>query len=361
MSAPNNMSAPSNVSAPKKKKVSAPNKKRSASKPRRRMFQGDVDVIELRRRLSSAANVIPEPPLPEQQQSTLRSPSFAKFALSVGVLSLLFWGVLEGMRSDGAYPIYPSPSNVIASPTTPNNAIPSTTALVTTGNGARPMTPVLLGVQDRRALVNEPLALGAVLLGAGEEALHIGGLIEGSRLSAGEKLGATGWRVPARDVAGVVVVPPVSFVGFMNAIIQVLSVGNVPVDTQYARLEWVATTAHQGAPAKAQPEWQDSPLSSPAGKLDPQRVAWLLRRGAELMQLGDFSAARLLLRPAAEAGDAQAALMLGATFDPAIIADLGVRGLAPDAGAARVWYQRAMASGSTEASHRIERLARMSQ
>lgn len=343
--------------------MSAPSRKRPASK--RRPFQGDVDLIELRRRLSIEANVIPEPPFGLQQQSALRSLLFAKFALSVGALSIIFWGVLEGTHLIGAYPVYPGSNNAIASIATPGNAIPptsttptSTTKLVTTGSDARPATPVLLGVQDRRAMMNEPLALGAVFFGAGQEAIHIGGLIEGSRLSAGEKLGATGWRIPAREVAGVLVVPPVSFVGFMNTIIQVWSVGNVPVDTQYARLEWVATTADQALPAKAQPEDGSLP---PAGKLDPERMTWLIRRGVELMQMGDFAAARLLLRPAAEAGDPQAALMLGSTFDPAIVADLGVRGLAPDPDAARAWYRRAMASGSTEATRRIERLARMSQ
>src|SRR5262249_34451793 len=160
------------------------------------------------------------------------------------------------------------------SPTRPDNATLSATATepVTEGLGTRPTKPVLLGIHDRRAVMNEPLALGAVVFGAGEEAIHIGGLIEGSRLSAGGKLGATGWRVPARDVSGVLVVPPVSFVGFMNTIVQVWSIGNVPLDTQYARFEWVATTANQGAPAKAQPERENiSPSLQPPGKLDPQR------------------------------------------------------------------------------------------
>src|SRR5262249_44803489 len=136
--------------------MSAPSKKRPARKP----FQGDVDLIELRRRLSSEPNHIPEPPLREQQP--FRPPWLAKFALSVGVLSIIFWGVLEGTHSRGAYPVFPSWNNAVASTTTPGDAIPSTstTKLVTTGNGARPVTPVLLGVQDRRAMMNEPLALG---------------------------------------------------------------------------------------------------------------------------------------------------------------------------------------------------------
>jgi hypothetical protein len=340
--------------------MSAPHRKRLARKPR--PFQGDVDLIELRRRLSIEANVIPEPPFGLQQQSALRSPWFAKFALSVGVLSIMFWGVLEGAHLKGAYQVYPGPNNAIASITTPSNAIPpaSTTKPATTDSGARPTTPILVGVHDQRALMNEPLALGAVLYGAEQEAIHIGGLNEGSRLSAGEKLGPTRWRVPARDVAGVLVLPPVSFVGVMNAVIQVWSPGNVPLDTQYARFEWVATTAAGATPAKALPEREDQ-SSPPTTRLDPERIAWLVRRGADFMRMGDFAAARLVLRPAADAGDPQAALMLGATFDPVIVADLGVIGLSPDPGVARAWYQRAMASGSLEASRRIEQLARMSQ
>src|SRR5690242_18928992 len=98
-----------------------------------------------------------------------------------------------------------------------------------------------------------------------------------------------------------------------------------------------------------------------AAKLDPERVAWLVRRGADLMGMGDFAAARLILRPAGEAGDPQAALMLGVIFDPVMVADLGVIGLAPDAGVARARYQRGMVFEPVVGSRRIMQLARMSQ
>ena len=325
---------------------------RRALRPKPHIFQGDLDLIELRRRLSIDPHDIPDPPFRAQQRSTPRGPWLVQVSLAFGFFSILAWGVIEAMAPKSAYPIYPSSSNAFASRTTTEFATPRI--------AVRPKAAVLLGIHDQQAPMNEPLALGAVLFGAGQEAIHIGGLMEGSRLSAGEKLGPTGWRIPARDVAGVLVLPPTAFVGIMNTIIQVWSPGNVPLDTQYARFEWVATTAAGPAPAKAQPEPADRSWAS-AGKLEPQRVAWLVQRGAELMQNGDFAAARLLLRPAAEAGDPQAMLMLGATFDPVVVADRGVIGLTPDPGVARAWYQRAMASGSIEAPGRIERLARMSQ
>jgi hypothetical protein len=59
----------------------------------------------------------------------------------------------------------------------------------------------------------------------------------------------------------------------------------------------------------------------------------------------------------ADAGNAQAALMLGDTFDPIVLAELGVFGRTGDRTIARAWCERAVESGSSEASRRIERLA----
>src|SRR5262249_23621224 len=221
------------------------------------------------------------------------------------------------------------------------------------------LTSFLIGIHDRQALVNEPIPLGAVLFGMGEEAIHISGLTEGSLLSAGEKLGPSGWQIPAGDLDGVPRVPPSSFVGRMRAVIELRSAGNVPVDTQIARYEWVAKLTDRKTTARPQPNLTD--VSPPTGKLDPQRLARLVKRGVELIRIGDFAAARLVLRPAAEAGNPEAALLLGTTYDPTAVSDLGALGLAPDPNAARAWYQRAMESGSIEASRRIERLTRAPQ
>jgi len=231
------------------------------------------------------------------------------------------------------------------------------------GRGAAPpMIPALLVIRDRRAFMNEPLALGAVLLeGVGGEAIHVTGLTAGTRLSAGEPLASTGWRVPGRDLAGVLVFPPLSFVGIMNAAVQLRLGNNASVDTQFARFEWIAKSADGRTPGKPQLDRDLAQQAPIAGIRDTQRMSWFVNRGLELINMGDFAAARLVLRPAAEAGDPQAALMLGATFDPVVVAELGALGLAPDPSVARAWYQRAMESGSTEASGRIERLARMSK
>ena len=46
-------------------------------------------------------------------------------------------------------------------------------------------------------------------------------------------------------------------------------------------------------------------------------AATLVKRGQDFIANGDLAAARLVLRRAADGGDAQAALLLGSTYDPA--------------------------------------------
>jgi TPR repeat protein len=91
--------------------------------------------------------------------------------------------------------------------------------------------------------------------------------------------------------------------------------------------------------------------------LDPNEIASSLRRGDDLIASGDLAAARLVLRRAANAGDAQAAMMLAGTYDPVILAKRGVHGFVPDVAMARVWYEKAKKFGSAEAPQRLELLA----
>jgi TRAP-type uncharacterized transport system substrate-binding protein len=87
-------------------------------------------------------------------------------------------------------------------------------------------------------------------------------------------------------------------------------------------------------------------------------IVVLLKRGQELMRNGDLAAARLVLRHAAEAKSAEAALTLGATYDPVILRELRVYGFSADIGMARTWYEKAKELGSPEATRRLDILAR---
>jgi len=92
-------------------------------------------------------------------------------------------------------------------------------------------------------------------------------------------------------------------------------------------------------------------------QLDREEVTVLLKRGKDLIASGDIAAARLILKRAADANDAEAALALAATYDPYVLRGLKVYGFAADAEMARAWYEKARDLGSSAASQRLEMLA----
>jgi hypothetical protein len=91
--------------------------------------------------------------------------------------------------------------------------------------------------------------------------------------------------------------------------------------------------------------------------LDPDAITALLKRADALIASGDVAASRLVLRRAADAEDARAAMMLAETYDPAVLGKLGVHGVVPDIAMARSWYEKAKTLGSAEAMQRLEVLA----
>ena len=112
----------------------------------------------------------------------------------------------------------------------------------------------------------------------------------------------------------------------------------------------------------AEPPNSDAPVAQTVSlPLDSDEIAMLLKRGKDALSTGDFASARLLLRRGAEAGSAEAALALGATFDPLVLRRLGAIGAAPDAAQARQWYQKAVALGSTTASQPLAKLEAAAQ
>lgn len=109
-------------------------------------------------------------------------------------------------------------------------------------------------------------------------------------------------------------------------------------------------------PEPAPPVASSSAAASKPG-IAPEDIATLVRRGKAFMTDGDVVAARLLLQRAAEAGNAEAALALGASFDPLIIKQAGAIGVQTDAAQARQWYQKAAALGSDVATKQLANLA----
>lgn len=114
--------------------------------------------------------------------------------------------------------------------------------------------------------------------------------------------------------------------------------------------------------ASVPPTHESAPASAPSAagggtvRLADEEIAMLVKRGKDFFMNGDMSSARLLLIRAAAAGSAEAALVLGKTFDPLVIRRMGVIGMEVNIARARQWYQKAAELGSAAASQQLKEL-----
>src|SRR5262249_38063429 len=116
------------------------------------------------------------------------------------------------------------------------------------------------------------------------------------------------------------------------------------------------------------PQYAERPSALAPSRLRlDEEIAALVAGGRQLMIAGDISNARLLLQQAAEAGNATAALELGATYDPFILQETQDKKLPRPGGAVfaeptvsavaevamgKAWYGRARGLGSAGAAGR---------
>jgi len=120
------------------------------------------------------------------------------------------------------------------------------------------------------------------------------------------------------------------------------------------------TNAYSQTPQTLQtrPPSPDEPpiIAAPVRRLDRDELATLMRRAKGLLTAGDIPSARLLLERAANAQDANAAFMLGQTYDPQMLGTQDARKIKSDPATARAWYQQAAQLGSAEAQRRLGQL-----
>jgi hypothetical protein len=111
-------------------------------------------------------------------------------------------------------------------------------------------------------------------------------------------------------------------------------------------------------------EVEISPAIAPSAPADPSsgprlseaEIDALRQHGDAFLGAGDITSARLYYERAAEAGDGNAALQLGASYDPVVLGRAGIRGVIGDPAKALSWYQRALELGMTAADQRIKSL-----
>ena len=260
---------------------------------------------------------------------------------------------------------------------------------------APPKRTATLAVQDGSGFANDPVPLG-IHVGAPPPGafISINGLTAGARLTSGKRVGPE-WRVPATEISGVSVIPPEGFTGQMLVTAELRDGDGVALTGTSTRLTWaaapsLATVAPPPRVVVAPPPMSVPPpvvvpppvaVAPPVAvvppvavaaavpsaipappqadvvrSLDPREVAALIKRGQDLLAGGDVQSARLFLMRGAEARDARSALLVGTTYDPAMLRQLGADGLA-DAAQARIWYQRAKEWGEPDAQRKLEALA----
>jgi hypothetical protein len=266
------------------------------------------------------------------------------------------------------------------------------------------------------AVSRGPTPLGLAVEGRAENAVVIiAGLAPDVELSEGNAVTSDKWRISVAQLGNAWIAPPENFSGPIDLIAELhLSDGKI-ADRVAIRVEWgsppasppaqpetareeaqpVVALASRSAkvalfpsPAQEQPnreERRDSEVSSAVTPSSPDReqiaahqeiaasppISWpaaqdqfdqkqitvLLNRGKDLMASGDLAAARIVLRRAVEANNAEAALVLAATYDPFVLQELKVYGFTGDAAIAHAWYAKAAELGSSVAPQRLKILA----
>ena len=123
-----------------------------------------------------------------------------------------------------------------------------------------------------------------------------------------------------------------------------------------------ASILRAGAPLQMPPEAAEpnGPAPKPSSQAitpqDRERALRLMKKGDAQLEDGNVAAARLFYERAADAGLAQGAMALAATFDATELARLKLRGVQPDPKEARRWYERARQLGASGVEERLRRL-----
>jgi hypothetical protein len=196
--------------------------------------------------------------------------------------------------------------------------------------------------------------------------IRLRGLPATAALSDGHSIAPGAWAVPITRLPKLTILLPESATGQSELSITLVS-GDGSVLAE-ARTTLVVTPAPPASTAAAlslrasppsEPSAAATPPLAPAPQLSPaarERALRLVKKGDAQLAEGGIAQARLLYERAAEAGLAQGAMAMAATYDPVELQNLGARGLQPDRAAARRWYERARQLGASEAEERLRRL-----
>lgn len=239
----------------------------------------------------------------------------------------------------------------------------------------KPVAIASLDVSDVTGTLNSmiPLALNAEPASANQElAIKISGLPASAYLTAGKKISDNTWILKDGEEDGINLFVPQSDKPKFDISIAAIETNTgelaAPVKEMTVAIDdakFDEPPALQITPASAPPE-TGMVVKTPAASAAPPEVpaavsvpasfesikpvlsaevTGLLGKGDLLMKTGDLIIARQFYSRAFQMGAAEGALGVARTYDPAVFAELKVRGITPDAAKAAEWYAKAKAAG----------------
>lgn len=160
-------------------------------------------------------------------------------------------------------------------------------------------------------------------------AIAIRDLPEGATFSKGRPFGTAEWNLRADEIANLTLRLPQEKSGASDLRVELVAVDGAVLARTATRLD-VAPPPTAGLVVRSGEE---------------DRIADLMAHGQKMIDVGYFAGARAYYQRAAEAGSGEAALAVGATYDPVFVSALRAQGIKPDPQAAEAWYSRAAALG----------------
>lgn len=187
-------------------------------------------------------------------------------------------------------------------------------------------------------------------------------------LNVGYAITAGAWAVPLFGLATLKINVPASVAGRADITVSLMTIDGA----QLAEARTALVVGPPAAPA-AEPKSAAIPVAPgavPAARTQRDRASaapalsgeariraeHMLAQGERYLDQGNITPARQFFRLAADAGLAQAAMRLAATYDAAELRRMSARGMVADPGEARRWYERARELGAPGAEARLARL-----
>ncbi len=239
--------------------------------------------------------------------------------------------------------------------------------------------PLLIQVEGNEAefkaenaagLAGRPIPLRIELLKPAEKAANqlfiFTGVPEGVKLSPGGDFGDF-WAVNANVIKDLTLTAPPNFAGSFTVWVtrsrdQGSSARSVAITVTVGAPASVPTvaaaTAHVAPPDAPQPQPQREATGSTRTRpgVAPNEQM-LLARAQDSFGKGDVSGARAIYEYLALQGSSAAAMAMGESYDPLVLAKMIVKGLEADPKKAQQWYEKAEELGSREARSRLNALA----